>query len=82
MEIDQIPDNIWKDIIHGKINCEYEFLALKILLTRLLVSTKEDSSPQAYQKYVDELRNFFLKTQKIPVSQRDLQKILNEGGIL
>ncbi|MBN2039413.1 MAG: hypothetical protein JW864_05190 [Spirochaetes bacterium] len=82
MDIEKIPYQIWHNLISNKISDDFEFLALKILLTRLTILAKQNSSPQEERKYADEIKNFFIKTQKIPASQRDLQKILKQGGIL
>ena len=81
MDIEKIPVHIWGDVISGKIECEFEFLALKILLMRLKLAVKNDPSPSSLKKSVDELKNLFIKTQKIPVSKNDLQKIFAKGGI-
>jgi hypothetical protein len=81
MEIEKVPKQIWLDTITGKINCQYDFLALKILLERLKLNAKLDSSPRAYDKYAGELKDFFIKSIKIPSAQKDLQKIMSKGGI-
>ena len=81
MDIMQIPTKIWTDVITGKIDCEYEFLALKILISRINFAVKQDASPEAIQKYADELRDLFINSSNIPNSQMDLQKILDKGGM-
>jgi hypothetical protein len=81
MEIEKVPKQIWIDTITGKIQAEYEFLALKILLGRFKMNMKFDTSAETYQKYADELKNFFIKSQKIQSAQRDLQKIISKGGM-
>ncbi len=81
MEIEKIPKQIWIDIITEKINCDYESLALKILLGRLKIDIKHNSSAEAFQRYADELKSFFIRTQKMPSSQKDLQEIISKGGI-
>jgi hypothetical protein len=81
MEIEKVPKQFWIDTITGKISCEYDSLALKVLLERLKLNTKLDSSPKAYEKSANELRDFFIKSAKIPSAQKDLQKIMSKGGI-
>lgn len=81
MEIEKVPKQIWIDTITGKINCEYDFLALKILLNRLKLNTQHDPSALTMQKSADELKDFLIKSQKIHSAQRDLQKIMSKGGI-
>jgi len=81
MEIDKIPKQVWIDTITGKIDCEFEFLALKIVLSRLRLNLKHDSSTEAYRKYIDDLKSLFIRSQKIPSAQNDLKKIIGRGGI-
>ena len=80
MEVEKVPKQIWIDVITGKITAEFEFLAVKILLGRLRIDYRVDSSPEAVEKSVEELQGLFVKSRHIPSSQRDLQKILNSGG--
>ena len=82
MEIERIPKQIWIDTITGKINCEFEFLALKIVLARLRLDVMRNQSAEAYGKYADELKNLFIRSQKIPSAQNDLKKIISRGGNL
>lgn len=81
MDIEKIPNQVWIDTINGKIKLDYECLALKILLGRLRIDVKNNSSVEVIQKYTEELKNFFIRTQKLPSSQKDLQKIINMRGI-
>jgi hypothetical protein len=81
MESEKVPREIWIDTVSGKINCEYEFLALKILLSRLKLDMKRDSSPEAFQKYADDLKSLFIRSQRIPSAQNDLKKIIRKGGM-
>ena len=81
MDIENVPKQVWIDAITGKINCEYESLAVKILLGRIKIDVKYNPSKEAYEKYAEELKNLFIKSQKLPSSQKDLKKILSNGGI-
>lgn len=81
MDIDSIPKQIWQDTVKGKIDSNFDFLALKILLSRLKLTVKQDSAPSVLENSVNELKNFFKKTIHIPQSRQDLQKILTKGGV-
>jgi hypothetical protein len=81
MEIEKVPKQVWIDTISGKIAADFESLALKVLLERLKLSTKFDSSSKAFEKCAGELMEFFIKTRNMQSVQRDLQKILGKGGI-
>ncbi len=80
MEIDKIPRQTWIDLISGKIVCELEYLALKILLARIQLIAKKNTSPESFRKYTDELIDLFKKSQNIPSCKRDLEKIINLGA--
>lgn len=77
MNIEQVPINIWTDVISGKINPDYQFLALKILLARLKLKTMQDPSPVVMQESIDEIKKFFIKCIKIPSCRADFEKITN-----
>lgn len=77
MDVTRITDEVCKDIILGRINQEFEFLALKILLSRLRLKSQQDPSPSALQQSVAELKGLFVKFGNMPSMQRDFEKIMN-----
>lgn len=76
-----IPKETWNDLLVGKVTCEFEFLALKILLTRLKMRIIKDSSPAVLQQCLIELNDFLNKNGSLPVVQKDLDKISRMRGI-
>lgn len=78
MDPSKIFEKTWSDLISADINLDFEFLALKILLSRLRLKIKLDSSPENLRDSVEELKNLFIRFQNLPVAQRDLQKILEK----
>lgn len=64
---------IWQDMVLGRRQYELKSLAAKILLNRILLSTKLDNSPQNVAKCVDEVYNFFVKNER--VVQDDIKQI-------
>ena len=78
MEIPPLTDRRWKELVIGEINFEFEFLAIKILLFRIRLNLKKDNSPEKIKKSIEDLRNLFLKTIKLPIAQKDLKKIFGE----
>jgi hypothetical protein len=82
MNIPDASNQIWKDIILMKREYDFEFLALKILLSRLKTVAKLHNDSDTIQKCANELFDFFVKTEHIPKSQKDLQKIMSKGGTL
>jgi hypothetical protein len=45
MELWKITDQTWEDLILKKVDYEFEFLALKILLSRLRLKVASDPTP-------------------------------------
>jgi len=78
MEIPPLTDKRWKELVVGNINFEFEFLAIKILLFRIRLNLKRDNSTEIINKSIEDLRNLFLKTIKLPIAQQDLKKIFGE----
>jgi len=76
MNVPPSTEKIWKDILQGKVKYEFEFLAVKILLGRLMSVIERDPSPATIQSCADQLYNLFEKTATYPTCKRDLQKIL------
>lgn len=77
----QIPSKFspaWRDVITGQVEHEFEFLAVRILLGRLRMFGGYEESPEAMEKCVDELRELFERSSKVPSAQRDLVKIFGE----
>ena len=79
MEISNVPVKVWTDLLTGKINGEFEFLAFKILLARLRLTVSRESDSIVTQKGVKELKELFIKFGHLPAAQRDLAKILEDG---
>ena len=74
----RIPDESrmeWKQVISGQKVLSFEYLATKILLGRLTLAYKFDSSPTAVQKSVSEFRAFFSNGIAQPKIQSDLKQI-------
>ena len=76
MSVPLSTDKVWKDILLGKVKYDFEFLALKIMLGRLLRKIELDPSPATIQKCAEEMCNLFKVNAHLPTAQRDLQKIL------
>jgi len=81
MEINEIPDKIWHDLISRKIVCDFKFMALRVLLTKLSISAETDSSPESYSRYTKDLISFFENNNYIPSLQSDYQTLLKKAGL-
>jgi hypothetical protein len=63
----------WKELVLGKGQYQFQSLAAKILLSRILNSVKNDMSEANISKCVKEVYEFFVKNEAI--AQGDIQKI-------
>lgn len=68
----------WTDVILGKKRYNFEFLALQILVGRLVVTYRNSPNPDTMKKCTRQLINFFQK-EKNPQAQKDYRKIF--GGV-
>lgn len=65
----------WRDAATGKTSKPWQMLALKIMMTRLVSSTKTDPSPANVEKCAKELYDFFEKNGKL--AQADLSALVS-----
>lgn len=75
-EITALPpasDPRWKNLVTGNMSKPLAMLALKIMMTRILNSTKADPSPANVDKNIQEVRSFFEKNMQL--AQQDLATI-------
>jgi len=70
----------WKEVIGGKKQYGFEFLALRILVGRLNLNYRNDPTPETMGKCVRQLVDFF-QNEKNPLAQKDLKKIFG-GAVL
>ncbi len=76
MEIPALSNPVWVNIVLGKVQPAFGFLATKIFLGRVKMSLSFDSSQQNINKLAAELRELFVKNVSIPSLQKDLELIL------
>ncbi|HKI50722.1 MAG TPA: hypothetical protein VJ995_01485 [Geothermobacteraceae bacterium] len=67
---------VWKDIVSGKMNIEFEFLAARILQSALVRSFHQQPSPMRLDRCARELRELFLQNLNLPSARNDLDKVL------
>jgi hypothetical protein len=70
----------WSDLIEGKKTITLQFLAVRLLVGRLISTYRMHHSEQSKSQCVDELAKFFQKNINIPAAQTDLNNIF--GGTL
>ena len=67
---------VWQDLISGKKNIEFEFLAAKILLGTLTRNFRKNPQPEKLEQCALELRELFLQNTDLPSARNDLKKVL------
>ena len=65
----------WAKVISGQLSKNFEFLATKIIIGRLALNYKLNSTSEELKKCIQELRIFFQKHEQMPKAQADLKKI-------
>ena len=75
--IDQIPNEVLIHVIRHSNDFSWNFLALKIILTRLnLKITMQGDNSSLLQECCNELKNLLKKSINVPNSMTDLRQIL------
>jgi hypothetical protein len=75
MTIPSASDVIWKDMLHKQKQFDFEFLALKMLLGRLIMDVEHDPSDANIEKCAIQLHDLLAKNQNLPSAMNDIQKI-------
>jgi hypothetical protein len=75
MDYVNIPDKLWTDLLTEKIKPELQSLALKVLLSRLIVEIKTKKTADVSSRCLNELKDFSLRNSNLPSLQKDLQMI-------
>lgn len=71
------PSNaaIWKDLLFKRKQFDFEFLALKMMLGRLIVAVEHDPSDANVEKCAAQLYDLLAKNQQLPSAMSDIQKL-------
>jgi hypothetical protein len=67
---------VWRQLVKGEKNCNFEFLATKIFLGRVQLVRFQDCSERTASKLAGELRSIFQKNLSHPAVARDLAKLM------
>lgn len=76
IEILPLDHKVWKKLVSGEINIEFEFIAIARLLYQLKARVDNEHQPEIIEETARELRTFFVKTKNLPTVQKDLKKLL------
>ena len=70
-----INDEKLKDLILGKTSYQFDFLALKILMTRLQKKVARDASGSTIASVMEEFKEFMHKYEHLPQAKSDISKL-------
>lgn len=70
----------WTQVLLGEHVPQLQFLATKLLISRLSIEVKQDPSSAKMAECIRDLRAFFEKNQAQPRAMADLESITNRGG--
>ena len=71
-------NQIWIRVITGKQDFSFESLSTKMLLGRLRLSARRDSSQENLKTCASDLQDFFVKNLSTPSVKRDMKKIFGQ----
>lgn len=75
MQIPPLSSPVWKDLVSGRAQCEFDTLAAKLLQATLARSAVENPSPENQQACARMLCDLFAQNLSSPSIQADLAKI-------
>jgi len=75
MDLAKIPNETWDDLLNGRMSCQFEFLALQILLARLRMRIMRNPHPVTTYESINEIKDFLRRMDYLPVVHKDLEKI-------
>jgi hypothetical protein len=75
MTIPLATDGIWKEMLRKQKQFDFEFLALKMLLGRLIMDVERDPSDANVEKCAVQLHDLLAKNQHLPSAMNDIQKL-------
>gem|GEM_PF-2364302 len=76
MKLPEVGHRVWNDLIRGELDLQFEFLGLKVLLTRIRMSVQSSNQNAAITDYEHELWNVFNMNIHVDKVQKDLSKII------
>jgi len=73
-----VKNPVWSNLVLNKTQVNLNFLAGKILLSRLQVNVKNDASLASLEKAKKELFELYFKNKNLPNAQKDILLLLKK----
>lgn len=77
MERMDIKNPVWKNLVLNKIDLNLNFLAAKILLSRMQLNIKYTNSTVDIDKAATEIFELYFKSKDFPSAKKDISLLLN-----
>lgn len=78
MELSDINNPIWKNLVLNKVQVHLNFFAANILLSRWRLSLQSNSSPNEIEKAKYEIFDLYLRNMDLPNAKKDISLLLNK----
>jgi len=75
MDIPNVNDRVWEDVLTGRKKCEFQFLAINLLLSRVRLAGDGNLTRDDIAVYSQRLRQIFIDYAKLPKIQNDLKQL-------
>jgi hypothetical protein len=79
MDVPAVNHPIWKQVIENPESFGFEFLAIKILVSKLKNNLRYSGDDQSTMESITELRDLFVRHLQMPKVKNDLIKIITKG---
>lgn len=73
MKVPSEDNPVWKDLLTGKRECDFSFLAANIFLFRARMELRTE--PDALPRLIEEMHDLFARNETLPSVQNDLNKL-------
>jgi len=78
MSESDLNNPVWSNLVLSKTHVNLNFLGGKILLSRLQITLKSNTTPSAVEKAKKELFDLYFKNKHLPNAQKDILLILKK----
>ena len=79
MEKEYINNPLWRDLVLNRRQLNLNFLAAKILLSRIHILISKASPEHEINMACEEIFNIYMKYSEIPSARKDIEMISGEG---
>lgn len=70
---------IWRDLVTGKKSYQFQFLAAKLLLSRIQIQLRNRHSETLVQHSMQELHDLLQKNKNVPSARKDIENLFGKA---